>query len=102
MRLRIAPSAEADLDEIWLYLVQETGNLVLATEIVDSITDKFSLLTSFHSWVEAVKPIWEVTGAASLWTITSSFTASGTEKSKSCVSCMVAGTPRKYSVKSEG
>ena len=47
MRLRIAPTAEADLDEIWLYLARETGNLVFATEIVESITDKFGQIAKF-------------------------------------------------------
>ena len=47
MRLRIAPTADADLDEIWLFLARKTGNLDFATQVVDSISEKFALFVRF-------------------------------------------------------
>jgi plasmid stabilization system protein ParE len=66
MRLHIAPSAEADLDEIWLYFARETGNLALATEIVESIANKFTLLTKFPFMGRSRKADLAATGVASL------------------------------------
>jgi len=37
----VAPQAEADLDDIWLYVARESGSMDVATRIVDSITDRF-------------------------------------------------------------
>jgi toxin ParE1/3/4 len=47
MNFQVAPEAEADLDEIWLYLAQESGNPIIATRVVNSITDRFVLLAKF-------------------------------------------------------
>ena len=44
---RVAPSAERDLDDIWLYVARESGSIEIANRLVDSITDRFFLLTSF-------------------------------------------------------
>lgn len=44
---RLAPQVEADLDEIWLYLARETGDLDFATRQIDLITDRFSILARF-------------------------------------------------------
>ena len=43
MKLLIAPSAVADLDEIWAYLAKK-GSIELAERIVNSLTHRFSLL----------------------------------------------------------
>jgi toxin ParE1/3/4 len=37
--------AEADLDDIWLYVANESGSFDLATRLIDSITDQFLLLS---------------------------------------------------------
>jgi toxin ParE1/3/4 len=47
MRIRLAPQARADLDAIWLYLAQESGNQELATRVVNLVTDKFALFVKF-------------------------------------------------------
>lgn len=44
---RLSPEAEADLDGIWLYIARESGNLDLATRVVEKITDRFWLLARF-------------------------------------------------------
>ncbi len=43
----VAPRAETDLDDIWLYVAKESGGMEVATRLVDSITDRFLFLTSF-------------------------------------------------------
>lgn len=47
MSFQVAPEAESDLDEIWLYLAQESGNPIIATRVVNSITDRFVFLSKF-------------------------------------------------------
>ncbi len=47
MAHRVAPRAEADLDEIWLYVAKESGSMDVATRMIDSITDKFWFLAGF-------------------------------------------------------
>jgi plasmid stabilization system protein ParE len=47
MRIRLAPQARADLDEIWLYLAHESGNQAIATRVVNTITDSFKLFATF-------------------------------------------------------
>jgi toxin ParE1/3/4 len=47
MRIRIAGQARIDLDEIWLYIVQESGNMDAATRVIGSITEKFALFVRF-------------------------------------------------------
>jgi|SRR5262245_22952850 len=41
---RLAPRAEADLEELAFYVFVETGNLEIANRLVDSITERFALL----------------------------------------------------------
>lgn len=43
----VAPRAEADLDNIWLYVTRESGSMDVATHLVDSITDRFCFLAKF-------------------------------------------------------
>ena len=47
MRIRLAPQARADLDEIWLYIARESGSIPTATRLVNTITDKFNLLAQY-------------------------------------------------------
>ena len=47
MRVRISPQAQADLDEIWLYIAQENGNTDSATRVLSSIADRFALFARF-------------------------------------------------------
>ena len=45
---RVAPRAEADLDDIWYYVATESGGgIEIANRLIDSITDRFFLLASF-------------------------------------------------------
>lgn len=41
MAHRVSPRAEADLDEIWLYVARESGNVETADRLIDAITDRF-------------------------------------------------------------
>ena len=47
MRIRLAPQARTDLDEIWLYVARKSGNPEIATRHVDSIARGFGLLAKF-------------------------------------------------------
>jgi toxin ParE1/3/4 len=44
---RIAPRAASDLDNIWLYVARDSGNIEIANKLIDSITDQFFLLASY-------------------------------------------------------
>lgn len=41
---RLAPEAEAELDNIWMHIARESGSIDLATRIVEGITERFGLL----------------------------------------------------------
>ncbi len=43
----LAPRAVDDLDEIWLYVAQESGNIDIANRLIDIITERFLMLASF-------------------------------------------------------
>jgi len=45
MRLRVAAEVEAELDEIWIYVAAESGNLNVASRLINSITDQFFRLS---------------------------------------------------------
>ena len=47
MAHRVAPQAEADLDDIWLYIARESGSIPAATRLIDAITSRFFLLANF-------------------------------------------------------
>ena len=47
MAHRVSRLAEAELDDIWYYLAQESGNPEIADRVVDSITDRFLLLSRY-------------------------------------------------------
>lgn len=44
MRIRLAPQARTDLDEIWLYTAQESDDAPAATREIESIAERFKLL----------------------------------------------------------
>ena len=44
---RVAPAAEAELDDIWYYIAKESDSIEIADRMVDSITDRFFLLARF-------------------------------------------------------
>lgn len=46
MAHRLAPEAETDLDDIWLYTAQESGDVEIADRLIDSITHRFFLLAT--------------------------------------------------------
>jgi toxin ParE1/3/4 len=46
MAHRVAPEAEADLDDIWLYIARASGSLDIADRFIDSLTDRFYLLAN--------------------------------------------------------
>jgi toxin ParE1/3/4 len=45
MAHRLAPQAAADLDGIWYYVAKESGSIDIVNHLIDSITDRFSLLS---------------------------------------------------------
>ena len=47
MTHRIAPTAEAELDDVWLYLARNSGSAETADRIVDAVTARFSLLANY-------------------------------------------------------
>jgi plasmid stabilization system protein ParE len=47
MAHRVAPRAEADLDDIWIYAARESGSMEVADRLIDSITARFFLLAQF-------------------------------------------------------
>ena len=47
MAHRVAPQAEADLDDIWLYVAKESGSMDVATRLIDAITGRFLFLAGF-------------------------------------------------------
>jgi toxin ParE1/3/4 len=44
MAHRVAPQAEAELDDIWYDLAKEGGSIEIADRLIDSITERFYLL----------------------------------------------------------
>jgi toxin ParE1/3/4 len=44
MAHRVAPRAEADLDDIWYYVAQESGSVEVANRLIDTLTGRFFLL----------------------------------------------------------
>ena len=47
MAHRVAPRAEADLDDIWLYIAKESGSIEIANRLIDTITQRFHTLAQF-------------------------------------------------------
>ena len=55
MAHRVSPRAEADLDEIWEYIAEESGYPSVAQRLIDSITDRF-ILISEHLYIGRSRP----------------------------------------------
>ena len=47
MAHRVAPRAEADLDDIWLHVAKHSGSMETASRLIDSITGRFLFLAGF-------------------------------------------------------
>lgn len=47
MVYRLAPQAEADLEDIAFYIFLESGSLEIADRLIESITDRFDLLEAY-------------------------------------------------------
>ena len=47
MAHHVAPQAESDLVEIWLYIARESGSMETANRVIDAITERFLFLSSF-------------------------------------------------------
>jgi toxin ParE1/3/4 len=47
MAHRVAPRAEADLDDIWLQVAKQSGSMETATRLIDSIAERFLFLANF-------------------------------------------------------
>ena len=47
MAYRLAPEAEAELDDIWYYVAKESGSIEIADRLIDSITESFYLLAHY-------------------------------------------------------
>ena len=45
MTHRVAPQAIGDLDNIWFYVANESGSVEIADQLIDSITERFLLLS---------------------------------------------------------
>src|ERR1700735_5187763 len=43
---RLAAQARVDLDEIWTYIARESGSEAIADQLIDSVTNRFHLLSS--------------------------------------------------------
>ena len=50
MAHRLAPQVEFELDDIWYYIARDSGSIEIADRLIDSITDRFFLL-SHHPYV---------------------------------------------------
>jgi toxin ParE1/3/4 len=42
----LAPGAKSDLDDIWYYIAKESGRPELADRLINTITDRFQILTA--------------------------------------------------------
>jgi toxin ParE1/3/4 len=43
----LLPSAEAELDDIWLYVARASGSIEIANRLIDAITDRLFLLGQY-------------------------------------------------------
>ncbi len=47
MAHRVAPEAEAEVDDVWYYIAKASGSIEIADRVIDSITDRFFLLARY-------------------------------------------------------
>jgi toxin ParE1/3/4 len=45
--VRVSPEAEADMDDIWLYVARESHSIDIANRVVDGIAARFGLLARY-------------------------------------------------------
>ena len=50
MSHRVAPEAEADLDDIWCYIARKSGSLEIADRFTEFLSDRFYLLAN-HPYI---------------------------------------------------
>ena len=50
MSHRVAPEAEADLDDIWCYIARKSGSLEIADRFTELLSDRFYLLAN-HPYI---------------------------------------------------
>lgn len=50
MSHRVAPEAEADLDDIWCYIAKKSGSLEIADRFTEYLSDRFYLLAN-HPYI---------------------------------------------------
>ena len=47
MAHRLAPEAEAELDDIWHYIAKESHSIEIADRVVDPLTERFFILAIY-------------------------------------------------------
>lgn len=57
MAHRVAQRAEADLDDIWLYVAKESSSIEIANRLIDTLTDRFFTLARFPIWDAPMRKI---------------------------------------------
>jgi ParE toxin of type II toxin-antitoxin system, parDE len=97
MAFRLAKRAEADLEDIAYYIAKESGSLVTARRVIESITDRIHMLAQIPTPAAPATRIWAQAAEAFRPTATSSFTASPARTCLSCAWLTAAGTSRRYS-----
>jgi toxin ParE1/3/4 len=50
MAHRLAPEAEADMDDIWCYIARKSGSLEIADRFIEFLSDRFYLLAN-HPYI---------------------------------------------------
>jgi plasmid stabilization system protein ParE len=45
--IHVSPEAEAEMDDIWLYVARESHSIEIAKRVVDGITARFGLLARY-------------------------------------------------------
>ena len=58
MAHRVSPQAVSDLDGIWYYVATENGSIETANHLIDSITDRFFLLSRHRTSDVLAMKIW--------------------------------------------
>jgi hypothetical protein len=81
MAHRVAPEAEAELDNIWYYVAKDSGSIEIADRLIDSISARFYLLAVIRTSDAAVTRICALACGAFPWASTSSSTDS---KGRTC------------------
>ncbi len=47
MAHRVAPEAEAELDDVWYYIAKASGSIEIPDRVIDSLIDRFFLLARY-------------------------------------------------------